>query len=70
MNREEQLVNYFKDFSLTDLLGFANILGVQEKDDFVEFVTDIVEKYGQMGRRDRRELLKLAKDISKENKAK
>ena len=68
MRLEKKLVKYFKDFQLVDLLGFAAILGVKEKEDFVEFVTDIVEAYSKKSYKEKISLLKLAKDVAGNNK--
>lgn len=62
-----QLLDYFKKFDVTDLIGFGEILGVEEKDNFVDYVTDIVSAFWQENRIKRRQLLKLAKDISVAN---
>lgn len=66
---EKRLIELFKDFQLVDLLGFANILGVQEEDDFVEFLTNIVEAFSKKNRKGKRQLLKLAKQVAAENAA-
>lgn len=68
MRLEKKLVKYFKDFQLVDLLGFAAILGVKEKEDFVEFVTDIVEAYSKKSYKDKISMLKLAKDVAGNNR--
>lgn len=68
MRLEKKLVKCFKDFQLVDLLGFAAILGVKEKEDFVEFVTDIVETYSKKSFKEKISLLKLAKDVAGNNK--
>lgn len=68
MRLEKKLVKCFKDFQLVDLLGFAAILGVKEKEDFVEFVTDIVEAYSKKSYKDKISLLKLAKDVAGNNR--
>lgn len=68
MRLEKKLVKCFKDFQLVDLLGFAAILGVKEKEDFVEFVTDIVEAYSKKSFKEKISLLKLAKDVAGNNK--
>lgn len=68
MRLEKKLVKCFKDFQLVDLLGFAAILGVKEKEDFVEFVTDIVEAYSKKSYKEKISLLKLAKDVAGNNK--
>ena len=68
MRLEKKLVKCFKDFQLVDLLGFAAILGVKEKEDFVEFVTDIVEAYSKKSYKEKISLLKLAKDVAGNNR--
>lgn len=68
MRLEKKLVKCFKDFQLVDLLGFAAVLGVKEKEDFVEFVTDIVEAYSKKSFKKKISLLKLAKDVAGNNK--
>lgn len=68
MRLEKKLVKYFKDFQLVDLLGFAAILGVKEKEDFVEFVTDIVEAYSKRPYKEKISMLKLAKDVAGNNR--
>ena len=68
MRLEKKLVKCFKDFQLVDLLGFAAILGVKEKEDFVDFVTDIVEAYSKKSFKEKISLLKLAKDVAGNNK--
>ena len=68
MRLEKKLVKCFKDFQLVDLLGFAAILGVKDKKDFVEFVTDIVEAYSKKSYKEKIPLLKLAKDVAGNDK--
>lgn len=68
MRLEKKLVKCFKDFQLVDLLGFAAILGVKEKEDFVEFVTDIVETYSKRPYKEKISMLKLAKDVAGNNR--
>lgn len=64
---EKKLIEYFKNFQLTDLLGFGNILGVKEEDNFENYVTNIVASFLKESRKKRKALLKLAKDISETN---
>lgn len=68
MRLEKKLVKCFKDFQLVDLLGFAAILGVKEKEDFIEFVMDIVEVYSKKSFKEKISLLKLAKDVAGNNR--
>ena len=34
---ETKLIEYFKNFQLTDLLGFGNILGIKEENNFENY---------------------------------
>ena len=65
---EKKLIEYIKDFQLVDLLGFARIVGVQEQEDFEDYVTEVVMKYLELPRKDRRNLLKIAKQVSENNR--
>lgn len=77
---EAKLMEYFTNFELVDFLGFAKILKVDNefikkafcsaamgKDDWEDFICDLVEAFSQKGRKERRELLKLAKDVYRAN---
>ena len=64
---EKKIIKYFENFQLIDLLGFGNILGVKENDNFEEYVTEIILAFLQQDRKKRKALLKLAKDISENN---
>lgn len=66
--RTTEFLELMKNFQFTDLLAFASILEVKEKEDFEEFVVDILEAFNQKSRVIRREILKLAKDVSQANK--
>lgn len=65
---EKKLIGYIKDFELVDLLGFARIVGAEEQENFEDFVVEVVEKYLELPRKDRRNLLKIAKQISENNR--
>lgn len=66
--RTKEFLNLFKDLQFSDIIGLANILQVPEKEDFEEFVIDIMEAFNSQNRNMRREILQLAKDIVKDNK--
>lgn len=66
---EKKLIELFGDFQLVDLLGFANILQVKEEDDFTEFLTNVVEAFSKKNRKEKRQLLKLAKQVAAENRS-
>lgn len=65
---EEKLIKYLTTFQLSDLIGFAAILQVQEEEDFNEYIVNIVEAFAAKNRKIRKELLKLAKDINLNNR--
>ena len=65
---EEKLIKYLTTFQLSDLIGFSAILQVQEEEDFNEYIVNIVEAFAAKNRKIRKELLKLAKDISLNNR--
>lgn len=65
---EEKLIKYLTTFQLSDLIGFAAILQVQEEEDFNEYIVNIVEAFAAKNRKIRKELLKLARDISLNNR--
>ena len=64
---EKKLIRYIKNFQLSDLLGFARIVGGEETENFEDFVTEVVMKFLEMPRKDRKNLLKLAKQVSENN---
>ncbi len=66
--RTEKFLEFMKDFQFTDVLAFGKLLSVEEKEDFEEFVVDILEAFNLQNRNKRREMLKLAKDVSRANK--
>ena len=66
---EKKLAFYLKNFQLSDLIGFSRILQVPEQDSFEDFLVDIIEAFSKKNRKIRKELLKLAKDISLNNLA-
>ena len=67
-NRQiKRLLKYFESFQFTDLLGFAKILEVEEQEDFVEFIVNIIDSFQKQDKKKRKELIKLAKDVSEFN---
>ena len=60
-------MEYLAKFRPLDIMGFAALLKVEPQDDFEEFVVDMVSKFSTLDRRHRRELLKLARDVSRAN---
>lgn len=69
---EKKAVEFLREISkleLLDLLAIGNILEVEEIDPFEDYVTEIVGSYLKKSRKIQRELLKLAKDVQKDNRA-
>lgn len=64
---EKKLIEYIKKFQLIDLLGFGNILQVEETNDFESYLTNIIIAFLQQKRKKRKQLLKLAEDIAANN---
>lgn len=56
-----------KHFQLTDLLGFAKILNVPEEEEFEDFMVNLIAAFSERNRKERRELLKLARQIKENN---
>jgi hypothetical protein len=56
------------DFQLTDLVGFARLLGVKENDNFEDFMVEILDSYNQQEKKQQRLLLSMARDVATANK--
>lgn len=54
--------------TVLDLIGFGQFLGVEEKENFEDYVADLVVAFNELGRKQRREILKYAKKICAANK--
>ena len=68
-NMEKKLIQLFTEFTLTDLLGFGKLLGVNDtKMEFEDFITEIVVQFSKRKRKERRSLLKLAQKIVEDNR--
>lgn len=66
----KDFISCLGDFTLIELLGFAEILEVEQTDEAETFLGNIVEAFGNQPKHTRRKLLDIAKEISKENKKK
>lgn len=64
---EAELMEYMKKFSLLDFIGFGRILEVEETLELEDYVFKIIGAFQQKKRKTRKELLRLAKEISEEN---
>lgn len=66
---EKKLIQLFTEFTLTDLLGFGKLVGVNDtKMEFEDFITEIVIEFSKRRRKERRSLLKLAQKIVEDNR--
>lgn len=72
MKGEEKKVLEFleglKGLKLLDVLAIGNILGVEEIDPFEDYVTELAAAFLKKPRKERRELLKLQKDVRRDNR--
>jgi hypothetical protein len=62
-----KLLEHMRNFQLTDMIAVGNIVGAEEKEDFDDFLTDVIIKFQELPRNKRKELVKLAKQVSKAN---
>ena len=68
-NMEKKLIQLFTEFTLTDLLGFGKLVGVNNTEmEFEDFITEIVVEFSKRRRKERRSLLKLAQKIVEDNR--
>lgn len=59
----EKLLELFKKMNFVEILGFGKLVGVEEKDEFEEYIQDLCIAYNELPRGERRRLLKLAKQV-------
>ena len=64
----KDFIEYLGDFTLIELLGFAEILEVEQTDEAETFLENLVEAFGSQPKHTRKKLLELAKEISKDNR--
>ena len=62
------MLEYIDKLNFVDILGLGNILGVEEQEDFEEYVTDILYAYSNRNRKTKKQLLKLIKDVAGANR--
>ena len=58
------IISYFQYFQITDLLAFGKLLGVEEQEDFEDYLTEITLKYTELSKREKDKYLKLAKALA------
>lgn len=61
--REEILVENFKKFQFTDIIAFGKLVGAEEKDDFIEEIEEIVEKFSGLDKKRQKALLRLSQQV-------
>lgn len=66
--RTKDFLELFKFLQFTDVLAFAKLLKVEEKEDFEEFAADIMIAFNELPRGQRRKMLKLCREVSLANK--
>ena len=55
--------------SIFEIYGFGKLVGAEENEDFQEYLTNILVKYGESPRRMRKEVIKLAKQVVEDKKS-
>lgn len=66
--RTKEFLELVKGLQFTDIIGVGNILGVKERDDFEEYVMDILVAFNQRDRQVRKDIIELMKDVKRDNK--
>lgn len=62
-----KLLEHMRNFQLSDMIAIGNIVGAEEKEDFDDFLTDVIVKFQELPRNKRKALVKLAKQVDKAN---
>lgn len=63
-----KLLESFRELQYTDIIGFGNILGVKEENEFDDYLTSIIIAYMKQPKSKRKALLKLSKKLVQANK--
>lgn len=58
------IISYFQYFQITDLLAFGKLLGVEEQENFEDYLTEITLKYTELSKRQKDKYLKLARVLA------
>ena len=74
MNKKEEFFQLIKQLEPVEFIGLARILCVElinketkQNRDFFEVFEDIINKFDTIGRKQKREILKVLKKVEKEN---
>lgn len=63
------MLDYLGQMSIFEIYGFGKLVGAEENEDFQEYLTNILVKYGESPRRMRKEIIKLAKQVVEDKKS-
>ena len=63
VNKIEELLELFGKMNFVEIMGFANLLGVEEEEEFEDYLTNILAAFSELPRRDKRKIFKLAKQV-------
>lgn len=66
--RSKKLLETFRECDFSDILGVGNILGVNDNQEFDDYLTDIVIKFQELNRATQKGMLKMVQDVAKANK--
>ena len=65
----KKMLEYLGQMTIFEIYGFGKLVGAEENDDFQEYLTNVLVKYGESPKKMRREIFKLAKQIVEDKKS-
>ena len=66
--RSKKLLLAFRECQFSDILGVGNILGVDDNQEFDDYLTAIIVRFQEMNNAQQKAMLKMVQDVVKENK--
>lgn len=63
VNKIEELLEMFGKMNFVEIMGFANLLGVEEEEKFEDYLTNILVAFSELSRSEKRKIFKLAKQV-------
>lgn len=63
VNKIEELLEMFGKMNFVEIMGFANLLGVEEEEKFEDYLTNILVAFFELSRSEKRKIFKLAKQV-------
>ena len=63
VNKIEELLELFGKMNFVEIMGFANLLGVEEEENFENYLVNILSAFSELSRREKRKIIKLAKQV-------